>query len=206
LYGTRTQLFAGKTKLEKAELDEMALYRQSDPQRSFYSFCQDFRLPPSAPLFRYGNARTHCTHRTHFTHGFDVRLSLGEEADPAQPSTTEAESPKKEEAVTAAADAEAPPLKPVAAAAGSGRGRGRGGGGGGGARQAGRGGASAAHDKLEREKPSDDSIVRRWRRNDLKKSRPWYRSIYEEWVQAEQQEYEHRNAPSASALAAYYDE
>jgi hypothetical protein len=68
--------------------------------------------------------------------------------------------------------------------------------------------ASAAHEKLEREKPSDDSIVRRWRRNDLKKARPWYRTIYEEWVEEHEYDREHRAsaASSASALAAYYEE
>jgi hypothetical protein len=50
--------------------------------------------------------------------------------------------------------------------------------------------------------------VRRWRRNDLKKVRPWYRTIYEEWVQEQEYDREHRAsaASSASALAAYYDE
>jgi len=52
--------------------------------------------------------------------------------------------------------------------------------------------------KPEKEK---DNVVRRWRRNDLNKTRPWYRTIYEEEIQREK-----TSRLSASALAAYYEE
>jgi hypothetical protein len=209
------QRFAGKTKLEKAELEEMVLYRQSDPQRSFYAFCQDFRLPPSAPAATFGTAphdthtahtthdtHTHTTahtaHDTHDTHGTHGMVGEGERAA----KTTEASA--RETTATAPSTPPAAEPKPEGPQ-GQGRGRAqasRGKPGGGRPR------ASAAHEKLEREKPSDDSIVRRWRRNDLKKVRPWYRTIYEEWVQEQEYDREHRAnaASSASALAAYYDE
>jgi len=54
------------------------------------------------------------------------------------------------------------------------------------------------HKKPEKEK---DNVVRRWRRNDLNKTRPWYRTIYEEEIQREK-----TSRLSASALAAYYEE
>lgn len=51
----------------------------------------------------------------------------------------------------------------------------------------------------------EDYAVRRWRRNDLKKARPWFRTIYEEWVDNERERKKDYDASSASVLATYYD-